>query len=215
MENADIMTVEEVARYVRVSDRTVYDWAQRGEIPCGKLGTTWRFKRSEIERWVNDRLGGQRSPTAGMGMDKVLEADRVLLLDVDAKEDALNQMIDVLHEKGGVKDRAMLAEAIFEREELMSTGIGLGIGVPHVRLQNLSTLVMAFAVCRRPLGDYESLDGEPVRILCMVACGKDQHAHYLKLLASLSSKLKDEYLREALFSADSEEEIFAILMGEE
>ena len=46
----EILTIEEVAKYLRVSDRTVYDWAQKGEIPAGKIGTVWRFKKSEIEK---------------------------------------------------------------------------------------------------------------------------------------------------------------------
>ena len=60
----DILTIEEVAKYLRVSERTVYDWAQKGEIPSGKIGTVWRFKKSEIEKWVNDRLSsGARQNT--------------------------------------------------------------------------------------------------------------------------------------------------------
>ena len=52
----EIMTIEEVAAYLRVSERTVYDWAQKGDLPGGKLGTTWRFKRNDVENWVNSRL---------------------------------------------------------------------------------------------------------------------------------------------------------------
>ena len=48
----DILTIEEVAKYLRVSERTVYDWAQKGEIPSGKIGTVWRFKKSEIEKYA-------------------------------------------------------------------------------------------------------------------------------------------------------------------
>jgi len=44
----DILTIEEVAKYLRVSERTVYDWAQKGEIPSGKIGTVWRFKKTEM-----------------------------------------------------------------------------------------------------------------------------------------------------------------------
>ena len=54
--DGDILTIEEVAKYLRVSERTVYDWAQKGEIPAGKIGTVWRFKKSEVENWVNARL---------------------------------------------------------------------------------------------------------------------------------------------------------------
>jgi PTS system nitrogen regulatory IIA component len=57
----DILTIEEVAKYLRVSERTVYDWAQKGEIPAGKIGTVWRFKKSEIERWVNERLSSNKA----------------------------------------------------------------------------------------------------------------------------------------------------------
>ena len=55
----EIMTIEEVAEYLRVSERTVYDWAQKGDLPGGKLGTTWRFKRSDVENWVNSRISQQ------------------------------------------------------------------------------------------------------------------------------------------------------------
>lgn len=43
----DILTIEEVAKYLRVSERTVYDWAQKGEISSGKIGTVWRFKKQK------------------------------------------------------------------------------------------------------------------------------------------------------------------------
>jgi len=51
----EIMTLPEVAEYLGVSERTVYGWAQKGKIPAAKLGSAWRFKRSEIERWRRDR----------------------------------------------------------------------------------------------------------------------------------------------------------------
>jgi PTS system nitrogen regulatory IIA component len=59
----DILTIEEVAKYLRVSERTVYDWAQKGEIPAGKIGTVWRFKKDERSEMVNERLRLVRQPT--------------------------------------------------------------------------------------------------------------------------------------------------------
>ena len=64
MENHDILTIDEVADYLRVSERTIYDWANKGTIPCGKLGTTWRFKRTEVQRWVDEKLSGSTGPDA-------------------------------------------------------------------------------------------------------------------------------------------------------
>lgn len=51
----DIMTLPEVAKHLGVSDRTIYDWAQKGKIPAAKLGSAWRFKKSEIDRWNEEK----------------------------------------------------------------------------------------------------------------------------------------------------------------
>ena len=81
----DILTIEEVARYLRVSERTVYDWAQKGEIPSGKIGTVWRFKKSEIERWVNERLSSNRPANifSVVQIQNILSPDRILFLNHD------------------------------------------------------------------------------------------------------------------------------------
>lgn len=47
----DIMTLEEVAEYLRLKPQTIYTWAQEGRIPAAKLGNQWRFKKSIIDRW--------------------------------------------------------------------------------------------------------------------------------------------------------------------
>ena len=78
----EIMTIEEVAEYLRVSERTVYDWAQKGQLPGGKLGTTWRFKRTDIEHWVSSRLGATppapASQTTTDSLKRILSPDRVV-----------------------------------------------------------------------------------------------------------------------------------------
>jgi excisionase family DNA binding protein len=49
------MTLKEVAEYLHLNERTVYKWAQEGTIPGSKLGSTWRFRRSEVDLWVEQR----------------------------------------------------------------------------------------------------------------------------------------------------------------
>jgi len=57
MENNDIiMTLEEVADYLRVKPQTIYTWAQEKKIPAAKLGKEWRFRKSMIDKWFNDRI---------------------------------------------------------------------------------------------------------------------------------------------------------------
>ena len=127
----------------------------------------------------------------------VLVPQRVLILESKTKRDALLALTDCLGTAPEVEDRDALAQGIFYREELMSTGIA----VPHVRLASVTGPVMCAGLCRNPITDYQSLDGIPVHLIFMIAAGQNQHAEHLKLLSFLSLKLKCEKLRNALISA--------------
>ena len=210
----EIMTIEEVAAYLRVSERTVYDWAQKGDLPGGKLGTTWRFKRQDVEDWVNSRLS--KKPTSSGGMSSsVLSEEQVILLDSADKIEVLTQLVDLLAKTPFVKNRDALLKGIFDREELMSTGIGFGIGVPHVRIDSVKDLVMAVAVCKKPIKDYSSLDGKPVQIVCMLAARSDQHTKYIRTLSSISSRLKDSSVREKIIAAEEPSVVCKLLLESE
>jgi len=217
--NHEIMTIEEVAEYLRVSERTVYDWAQKGQLPGGKLGTTWRFKRSDIESWVNSQLGASplaSSAPKGDGMlAKLLSPERVIFFEGSEKENALRTLCASLATSPLVPNEQELVTAIFRREELMSTGIGFGIGVPHVRLEGVRDLVLALGIAREPLVDYASLDHVPVQIVCMVAASSSQHPQYIRLLSAISSRLKDESIRSAMISAPNAAEALTLFTGEE
>ena len=52
----DIMTLEEVAKYLKLKPQTIYTWAQGGRIPAAKLGKEWRFKKSVIDKWFNQHF---------------------------------------------------------------------------------------------------------------------------------------------------------------
>ena len=146
---------------------------------------------------------------------RVLVPQRVLILDSKTKKDALLALADCLGSAAEVKDRDALVRAIFYREELMSTGIGMGIGVPHVRLVSVTGPVMSAGLCRNPITDYQSLDGIPIHLIFMIAAGQNQHAEYLRLLSSLSLKLKDERLRNSLISAPDTQAFYQILTHQE
>lgn len=57
----EILTLDEVARYLKAGKRTVYRLAQKGEIPAFKLGGTWRFRRSELDRWIADSINKKKA----------------------------------------------------------------------------------------------------------------------------------------------------------
>jgi PTS system nitrogen regulatory IIA component len=145
----------------------------------------------------------------------VLTPQRVLILESATKSEALRALADSLGTAPQIHDRDALLQGILYREELMSTGIGMGIAVPHVRLASVTGPVMSAGICRKPLPDYESLDGIPISLIFMIAAGQHQHAEYLRLLASLSLKFKSEKLREALISAPDTLSFYNTLIRQE
>jgi PTS system nitrogen regulatory IIA component len=213
----DILTIEEVARYLRVSERTVYDWAQKGEIPSGKIGTVWRFKKSEIERWVNERLSSNRP--AGVfsvvQVQNILSPDRLIFLNYAKKRDALVAMAENLAGAPQIKSRQELVAEIIRREDLMSTAIGRGIAIPHVRLSSVTDLVVSVGVSQSDIIDFQSLDDVPVRLLFMIAAAYNQHAYYLQTLSFFSSRLKSNELRSSLLAAKTPIEVYQLLVSQD
>jgi PTS system nitrogen regulatory IIA component len=213
MTDDDILTIEEVAKYLRVSERTVYDWAQKGEIPAGKIGTAWRFKKAEIEQWVNDRLSVNRltPQTSAIPIDTILSPSRILFLDYSTKRDVLLALADNLADAPQVKNRQELAVEILKREELMSTAIGRGIAIPHIRLSSVTDLVVSVGISTADIIDFQPLDDEPVRLVFMIAAAYNQHAYYLQTLSFFSARLKNQELRRALLAAGSSQEVYSLL----
>ncbi|MDR1106030.1 MAG: PTS sugar transporter subunit IIA [Treponema sp.] len=209
----DILTIEEVAKYLRVSERTVYDWAQKGEIPSGKIGTVWRFKRSDIETWVNDRLSGDRMgpQPASISVDAIISPGRILFLNYYSKRDVLVALADNLGGAPQVKNRQELIQEILRREELMSTTIGRGIAIPHIRLSSVTDLVVSVGISRVDITDFKALDDEPVRLVFMIAAAYNQHAYYLQTLSFFSARLKNRELRDSLLGAKTEDDVYGIL----
>lgn len=213
----DILTIEEVARYLRVSERTVYDWAQKGEIPSGKIGTVWRFKKSDIERWVNERLSSNRPAglAGAVQIQNIISTDRILFLNYSKKRDALVALAENLASAPQIKNRQELISEILRREELMSTAIGRGIAIPHVRLSSVTDLVVSVGVSTCDITDFQSLDDMPIRLMFMIAAAYNQHAYYLQTLSFFSSKLKNGELRNHLMAAKNPQEVYSLLVSQD
>jgi len=213
MDEDAILTIEEVARYLRVSERTVYDWAQKGEIPSGKIGTVWRFKKTEIEQWVNDRLstGRLRGKSGTVQTQAILSPQRILFLNYPSKRDTLVALAKNLATAPQVKNSQELTTEILKREELMSTAIGQGIAIPHIRLQSITDLVVSVGISRVDITDFNPLDDQPVRLVLMIAAAYNQHSAYLQALSYFSMRLKNPMLRNLLINAQTEDEVYKLL----
>ncbi len=213
----EIMTLEEVAGYFRISERTVKDWVGKGKIPGGKLGTSWRFKRSEIIKWVDSQLVPQNKMSINKESDlsSFIQKERITFLDVDNKTDALNKLINLSADIPGIDSEEELSKAIFKREELMSTGIGLGIGVPHVRLPNMKNFHITIGVCKKEILDYKTIDDIPIRIIVMIIGVLNQQSQHIQLLSKIAKLLKINEIRQKILFAETIEQIYNIIIYQE
>jgi len=214
MVDDDILTLEEVAKYLRVSERTIYDCAQKGEIPAGKIRTAWRFKKSEIDKWVNERLVSTslHPQITPVNAESILSPHRVIFMNYSSKRDALLALAENLAAAPQVKNRQELSTEILKREELMSTAIGCGIAIPHVRLSSITDLVVSVGVSRANIVDFQPLDDEPVRLVFMIAAAHNQHAYYLQTLSWFSTRLKNKKLRDSILAAQTEQQVYDLLV---
>ncbi len=169
-----------------------------------------------MEKWVNERLSSSErlSPSKiDVQIKNILSPDRIVFVSQSAKRDALVELASALSKAPQVKYAKELETEILRREDLMSTAIGRGIAIPHARISSVTDLVMAVGICKNPIMDFQTLDDQPVRLLIMIAAAYNQHSYYLQTLSRVSSKLKDEKLRDSLLAAKSSEEAYKLLIA--
>ena len=147
-----------------------------------------------------------------MKLKDTISLEHITILKSTSKEAALLELIALIEKSGKVQDISALKESIFYREKLMSTGIGCGIAVPHVRLQGVAEPFILIGVCYKGIDDYESLDNQPVRIGVMIIAGKEQHRGYIQLLSEIISHLKNKEFTESLIQCDTVGTIHSLIM---
>ena len=149
-------------------------------------------------------------------MEKIVEMisrERVKILESSDKDAALLEMIDLLATSDNITNRDELEHMIYERENILSTSIGLGIAIPHVRLDSVKEMTIAVGVCRKGI-NYRSFDDNPVFLIIMIASPTGTHRQYLSVLAKIALLLKNETLRNNLNNAVDENEIYSLLKGQ-
>jgi PTS system nitrogen regulatory IIA component len=146
-----------------------------------------------------------------MQMHTIISPSRILFLNYPAKREALLTLAENLGGAPQVKNSRELSDEILRREELMSTAIGRGIAIPHVRLASVTDLVVSVGISHVDIVDFNPLDDEPVRLVFMIAAAYSQHANYLQALSYFSARLKNRELRDSLLGAKTADEVYSLL----
>jgi PTS system nitrogen regulatory IIA component len=111
----------------------------------------------------------------------------------------LHQLVHSVQESGKIEDEESFFKAIIEREKIVSTGIGMGVAIPHAKLHSYNHFFIAIGILKKPV-EWNALDGAPVRLVFMIGGPDDKQTEYLQLLSSLTQAIKDEDRRKRLLT---------------
>lgn len=141
-------------------------------------------------------------------MNNLFEPELVRIVDAfETKSACLNYMAELLSASGCLSFPDRYLAAVKGREEIMSTGIGRGIAIPHAR--DLTVNSLKIAVCKIITAlDFQSVDNAPVSLVFMIAVPQNSNREYMRILRNLSEYLRNDTHRAKLLSASSDLELY-------
>lgn len=140
----------------------------------------------------------------------LITTDRIKDLVASSKEKAIAEMVELLATSTKIKDKQALLKTFLEREAILSTGIGLGIAVPHARMPSVDAFVMALGRKKEGI-EFGSIDKQPVKLVFAVAGPAGAHRDYLKFLSQVVRLAKSPKDVAKILAAATPKEVHDIL----
>lgn len=150
-----------------------------------------------------------------MRLKDLLSGDVIRIpLENTEKNAIIEEMVDILDKAGKLKDKKAVLKAVLEREQVMSTGMGDGIAIPHAKTDGVDELIAAFGVTKEPV-DFKSIDNKPVRIIFLLVGPTDLTSPHLKVLSRISRLTHRKEFREKLAAAKNSNQVIDAITQEE
>ena len=150
-----------------------------------------------------------------MKLAEILSPDKIISnLNVDDKTTSITTLLELFKDDQRIIDLEHVKSSVLEREKIMSTGVGHGFAIPHGKTNAVNEIIAAFARTTEPL-EFESLDGQPVRLIFLLVGKENSVGPHIKLLSRISRMMNKEEFRNQLLNADSAEDIYNLFKEEE
>lgn len=217
----EIMTLTELANYLKVAEKTVVRMAREGKIPGTKVASQWRFMRSMVDEWLQKRMQPvtktnlfQLLKTAPevVPLSRLVSPDLMIFnIKPGPVNEILEQLIVPLETKGLIDDSQQYLDKLIKREQLHSTAIAPHVAIPHARTPSGTTLkrsALVIGIC--PEGtDFGADDEEPTHIFILI-CSADEVIH-LRLLGKISRLLYKKKIIGRLQECTNSEQVIGLL----
>jgi len=136
----------------------------------------------------------------------------IFFLEETTKEEVLRTLVNATIQEKKLPDGEKFFRAISEREKIVSTGIGMGVAIPHAKLSTYDNFFVTVGILSKGV-DWQALDRAPVRLIFLIGGPDDKQTEYLQILSSLTMVLRDEGLRKNLMQASNKEEVFDLFQA--
>lgn len=144
-------------------------------------------------------------------INQLLRPEQVRIgLSGSSKSEVINALIDVLEGHEDIDSLEAVRTAIFDREEMMSTGVGKGLGLPHAKTPAATDTVAALATTAEPV-EFGAIDDDPIRLLLLLVGPEEHKSKHIKILGRISRLISRGDLRERLLAADASDTVIGIL----
>ena len=218
----EVMTLAEVAVYLKVAEKTVLRMVHKGQIPCAKVASQWRFLRSMIDDWLtakmrvvprNDLARLIESFPDVVPLSRLL-TDDLILLDVQpgTKEQVLRQLVRPLIQTRIIDQEQPFLDKLLERERIVSTAVGKGVAIPHLRNPRENPgggPVLVVGICRQGT-DFDSPGGEKTQVFFLLCT--DSEVIHLRVLAKVNRIAGKAATMQQLTGAETVEEVLRVLI---
>jgi PTS system nitrogen regulatory IIA component len=223
----EIMTLSQVAAYLKIAEKTVLRMAHREEIPCAKIGSQWRFVKPMIDNWLVSKMKyfNPDNEHGTLAIDEeraVIPVTRLLHrafiimnLIPGTIEQVLAQLVEPLSQGGIIPDKQAYVKKLMSREQLLTTALGKGVAIPHIRNprenpRGITLLVVG--ICGAGT-DFGALDNEDT-MLFFLLCTDSEKLH-LRILAQLNRIINDPALIRAVLRAPDEQAVIELFAEKE
>lgn len=220
--SGNLMTLSEIANYLKVAEKTVLRMIQKDEIPCVKIASQWRFDKGLIDKWIIDKM--HRTDTDELTRLMQKDADSVPIsrltsedfivtdLEPGDPESVLRELSLPLVTAGLVHDHEQFVSKLLSRENMISTSIGEGYAMPHIRnpQENTSSRpVVVIGICREGI-EFDAIDDQPVKVFFLIYTN-NEIAH-LRIISKINNFLRNNVKINDFLTSETPKDVFRILL---
>jgi len=225
VKETNILTTKELAKYLKLNEKTVIKMAQSKELPGFKIGNQWRFYLSVIDEYLQDKI--IKSPEDSLNsfikatgevipLSRLVDESRInLSLKSRNKDGVLYELAETAYRNGVAISIDNLSIQLKKREQMLSTAIGKGIAIPHPRnpsdeLFKKASIIIGLS---KKGVDFDAPDKHKVKLFFMT-CAPDVVFH-LNLLSKIAKLIEDEAIIKKIMIARNKSDIVKLLLESE